>query len=157
MVRRGAWLVVAISVALAVVVGVPAGAQDGEDVRFATIATGATSGIREPAQAIVRDPAAWSALWRRHTRGAGAPLPAVDFEREMVVGIFAGVSPKPARVTVHRVTQRSGRLVLWYSIRENRPLPDGEGLPPSAAFHIVRLARSPLPVEFSVLKLPQVY
>jgi hypothetical protein len=152
---RSVWIAVAVAMALSLIGGAPAGSQDGRDVRFVTITTGAISGVREPARLVVRDPEAWRGLWRRHTQGADSPLPPVDFGREMVIGVFAGASP--GRVTIHRVTREAGRLVVGYSVRERRPLPDGEGVPPSTAFHIIRLARSPLPVEFSVLKLPQVY
>ncbi len=119
-------------------------------VSFVTIASGRTSGILQPAQSVIRDRESWLALWRRHA-GPAAPAPAVDFSREMAIAIFAGASAAPRIVTIARIVREPERLTVWYVVRE-RPLTDTEGLKPTAAFHIVRLARSPLPVSFSAVK-----
>jgi len=55
------------------------------------LAAGEYSGITTLRFEVVRDGSAWSALWSEHG-GAGAP-PAVDFSREMVVGLFLGARP----------------------------------------------------------------
>jgi hypothetical protein len=119
-------------------------------VPFATIAVGKSSGVQQSLQAVIRDRGAWLTLWRRHA-GGPAPLPPVDFTREMVIALFDGASPPPRTVMIARIDRGPERLTVRYTVRE-LPLPDAEGLSPTAPFHIVRVARSPLPVSFSRLK-----
>src|SRR5690242_5542560 len=43
---------------------------------------------------VVRDSASWAALWNElHTSSEVPPLPAVDFTREMIVGVAMGMRP----------------------------------------------------------------
>ncbi len=118
-------------------------------VPFVTIASGRTSGVLQPTQSVIRDRESWLVLWRRHAGPAGAPR--VDFSRQMVIAIFAGAASVPRTVTISQIVREPERLTVWYVVRET-PLPDAAGLPPGAPFHIVRLARSPLPVSFSQIK-----
>jgi len=63
-------------------------------VAFATIARGAHSAILDPTELAIRTASEWATLWRRHTLGipeARTAPPAVDFFREMVVAVFAGM------------------------------------------------------------------
>ena len=54
-----------------------------------TVVKGAMSGVDARREVVIRSAADWAALWKEH--GARDPLPAVDFSREMVVGVFIGV------------------------------------------------------------------
>ncbi len=146
-----------ILLALTVLAGAPAPVQDGPTVPFVTVAAGNSSGIHEPEQLVIRDQATWFTVWRRHIASRALPVPAVDFDRQMIIAMFAGQSRVPRSLTIRRIVQESDRLVVWYTLRDTRPLPDGEGLTPAAPFQIVRLARSRLPVRFSQVKTPQVY
>ncbi len=158
MLRRGVFPPVGLMLlALAILAAAPALAQDGAAVPFVTIAAGETSGIHEPEQLVIRDQATWLSLWRRHAASRALPVPAVGFDQQMIIAMFAGQSRVPRSLTIRRIVQESGRLVVWYTLRDARPLPDGEGLTPAAPFQIVRLARSSLPVRFSQIKTPQVY
>jgi protease stability complex PrcB-like protein len=56
-----------------------------------TVGKGAMSAIDAPRQVVVRTTSEWADLWKAHG-GAGSP-PAVDFSREMVVGLFLGTKP----------------------------------------------------------------
>lgn len=56
-----------------------------------TVGKGPTSAIDSPRQVTIRSAAEWGALWKEN--GARAPLPDVDFSREMVVGVFLGTRP----------------------------------------------------------------
>lgn len=81
------------------------------------------SNVKVARNVVVKDAAAWSALWAEHA-GTGAP-PAVDFSQKMVVASFIGQRPTgcynvtltgawragPA-VTVYRRTQVPGPAVL---------------------------------------------
>jgi hypothetical protein len=56
-----------------------------------TIGKGPMSDIDSPRQVAVRSNDDWAALWQAHG-GSGQP-PAVDFSREMVIGVFLGTRP----------------------------------------------------------------
>lgn len=155
---RGAVLTLLVVVAGTVfAAGTAAGnaASPGDSpVPMRTLAWGTTSGMREPLEVVVRDASAWQALWRRHAGASG--VPEVDFQREMVVAVFAGAAGTRRTVRITRVDRAGGRLVVLYVLQETRPLPPGEGVPGSAAYHIVAVPRSPLPVVFQRAKTPPV-
>ena len=57
--------------------------------------------------------AEWGALWKEN--GAKSPLPAVDFSREMVVGVFVGTrSTAGYGVEIVRAIGNSSTLVVEY-------------------------------------------
>ena len=60
----------------------------GQDAAPRTIDKGGQSEIAVARQATARDREEWTALWRSHA--PGRPEPAVDFSKEMVVGVFMG-------------------------------------------------------------------
>jgi len=124
-------------------------------VPFTVVDTGRTSGIREPTQVIVRDAGAWTVLWRAHAGATGRPAPAVDFTRDMVIGVFAGESTART-LAISRIVHESDGLVLWYVLRDTGPLSDGQGLTKASPFQIVRLARLAVPVRFLRAKTPPV-
>lgn len=98
---------------------VPAGAQQPKD--WSEI-RGTWSGIQKPRQIVVEDQAAWQALWAEHARGSGqeSQAPAVDFNRETVVGVFLGARPKSEPVNIRVEPAGNGRVVINY--KEGRPL-----------------------------------
>ncbi len=123
-------------------------------VAFETVDQGVHSGIRAERRVVVRDGTAWAALWAEH--GAGRTpqpeLPPVDFTQEMVVGYFWGEKPTAGyRVELTEVVAEATRLVVRVEV----------GSPPPGApvlqvltqpYHLVRLPRSELPVEFLVVE-----
>ncbi len=141
---------------LASLTAVTSGSQNGVPVPFVTVAKGNVSSIREFNQLAIRERSTWLALWRQHARATSLPAPTVDFNRQMVIAIFAGESPAPRRLSIARVVRERSQLVVWYMVRDTRPSLDGEGMNPVTPFHIVRLVHSPLPVRFSQVKLPPV-
>ncbi len=78
-----------------------------------TVGKGPMSAIDEPRQVTVRSAAEWGALWTEN--GASAPLPAVDFSRETVVGVFLG-TPRSAGygVQIVRAVGNGGALIVEY-------------------------------------------
>lgn len=58
---------------------------------FTTIAKGEVSGQQEARQVTVRTAEEWRALWKVHA--PTEKMPAVDFAKNMVVGIFLGSKP----------------------------------------------------------------
>jgi PrcB C-terminal len=78
-----------------------------------TVAKGSMSGIDAPRQASVRSAAEWSALWKAHD--PKGETPAVDFSREMVVGVFLGSRPTGGYgIEIIRAVGNSGTLVVEY-------------------------------------------
>lgn len=78
-----------------------------------TVGKGPMSAIDKARQVTVRSPAEWATLWKEN--GATAPLPAVDFSREMVVGVFLGSRPTAGYgVEIVRAVGNSGALVVEY-------------------------------------------
>jgi hypothetical protein len=150
-------LVSLLLIMLAAIMVGTAVAQAGPTVAFVTVAQGEASGVLEPTRLVIRDQATWQAFWDRHRGATRTALPAVDFGRDMLVAVFGGESHEMRRLTVRKVVRESDRLEVWYTLTATRPLPDGEGQPAMAPFHIVRLARSPLPVRFLQIKMPQAY
>ena len=88
------------------------------DAPLRTLDRGSQSNVDTARQATARTAAELSALWQLHA--PGRPLPAVDFDREIVVGVFLGSRPT-AGFSVEIVSaQRDGQtLVVRY--RETRP------------------------------------
>lgn len=70
-----------------------------ERIDFTTIARSAYSRIEEPINVVIRDAASWTALWNRHSGGT-EPVPAVNFNTSMVIGVFRGILPNGCYSTV---------------------------------------------------------
>jgi hypothetical protein len=78
-----------------------------------TVGKGPMSAIDKPRQVAVRSAAEWGALWKES--GATATLPAVDFSREMIVGVFLGSRPTAGYgVEIIRAVGNSGALIVEY-------------------------------------------
>jgi hypothetical protein len=69
----------------------------------------------------VRTPAEWNTLWRQHSPDRDQPR--VDFEREMVVGVFMG-SRATAGFDVEILSAVVDQGVLVVRVREIRPSSD---------------------------------
>jgi hypothetical protein len=82
---------------------------------------GDRSQIMAAREVVVRTAAEWDALWRAHLP-ARQPA-AVDFSKEMVVGVFLGSKPTPGYgVTIASAAEEGGVLRVRY--RETSPPPD---------------------------------
>lgn len=125
-------------------------AQDGTPVPFETIATGQQTRVRKAAQHVIRDRAAWVALWKRHAGTDAAP--AVDFTREMVIAIFAGETQVPRALSMRSITRDATGLTVSYALGDARPILDTDSLPRSNAFAIIRLQATPSAVRFIQVK-----
>ena len=78
-----------------------------------TIEKGDHSNMDDAKQVAVKTAAAFRQLWQQHS--PDRPLPAVDFSKEMVVGVFLGSRPT-AGYTLEIVSaiQANGTLVVRY-------------------------------------------
>lgn len=125
-------------------------AMDQEKIRrvetrlsMATVEKGQRSGIREALQTVIRNRDEWNAFWKRHdsTNTPPALAPIVDFDREMVVGIFLGEkSTGGYEVEIVRAERRDSSLYFYY--REESPPPNAmvtQAL--TQPFHLVKITK----------------
>jgi hypothetical protein len=108
-----------------------------------TVEKGYRSGVREPLQVVIRNQDEWNTFWKRHsaTDTNPPPAPIIDFDREMVVGIFLGEkSTGGYEVEIVRAERRNSSLYFYYW---------GKSPPPGVMvtqaltqpFHLVRVAK----------------
>src|SRR3954463_5109530 len=116
--------------------------------RLTTIAKGDTSEVVDSTRIVVRDPAAWRALWSAHA-GAAAQPPDVDFSTTMVVAVFAGERPN-AGYAIEIVGARSESSSLAVMVNEIQP-PRGAVAAQMIVtpFHIATLPRFDGQVRFT--------
>jgi len=122
---------------------------------FDTIDQGIHSGIKESRQLVVRDPAAWAALWAEHIAGrvSAPPLPVIDFAREMVIAFFLGEKPTSGySVEIKEILEEGDKLIVKVEVA----VPPPWAMPLQVLtqpFHIVKMPRFDLPVEFVVVEV----
>ena len=108
-------------------------------VPFTTISQSDQSGVEDARQVVIRTPADWKALWQEHA--PGRPMPAVDFTKSTVIGVFLGSRNSAGfRVTITAVERNGATIAVTY--REARP-GAGEMLAQVLTFphHLVRVER----------------
>jgi len=112
-----------------------------------TIARGGVSGVMQPRQVVIRAADDWDTLWRQHA-GADAQVPAVDFDREMVVGVFLGARNTGGyAVEITGVEEAAGKVVVHYT--ETTPGRDTMlAQVITSPFHLVKVPRSDGEVSF---------
>jgi hypothetical protein len=111
-----------------------------------TVGKGPMSAIETPRQVTVRSAAEWSALWKEN--GAAEPAPAVDFSREMVVGVFLGSRLTAGYgVEIVRAVGPAGALIVEYV--ESAPAPGAiTAQVLTAPYHLVAIPRRDGAVSF---------
>lgn len=97
----------------------------GATIPYETVAKDTFSGVTTAQTVVVRDQAAWDALWARHAAGR-TPLPAqpkVDFTRTMLLGVFAGEYATGCRsMTIGRVAAGASKLEVEVDQRDVTPV-----------------------------------
>ena len=113
---------------------------------FQTVYRGTQSQIEEPREVTIRRAADWSALWKEHA--PAAPVPVVDFKREMVVGVFLGTRPTGGyAVEITSIDATRNELIVSYRIDE--PPRDAMVIQTlTAPAHLVRFESRKNPVKF---------
>lgn len=87
---------------------------------FRTVERGSQSNIDSQSRVVVRSAAEWTKLWKTHN--FDKPEPRVDFDEEMVVGVFMGSRPTGGyTVEIVSLADKDGTLVVSY--RETSPRP----------------------------------
>ena len=85
-----------------------------------TIEKGDQSNVDDAKQVVVRTNEEWTRLWQQHS--PDRPRPAVDFSKEMVVGVFMGSRPNAGFSTaIVTTTAANGALIVRYT--ETLPKP----------------------------------
>ncbi len=117
-----------------------------------SIDRGAQSRIESARQAAIRDRDAWDVLWRTHA--PDRPQPAVDFSREIVVGVFLGLRPTAGyAVDVVGFYEMGDDVVVQY--RETTPARDSIAAQVVVSpYHIVTIPKKSGKVTFSSLAQP---
>jgi len=113
---------------------------------FQTVYRGTQSQIEEPREVTIRSMADWRALWNEHA--PAAPVPVVDFKREMVVGVFLGTRPTGG-YAVEITSLDATRNELTVSYRVDEPARDAMVVQAlTAPAHLVRFASRKGSVKF---------
>ena len=135
-------IVVAVALAAVMLQTVPAAGPAGAR----TLDQGAQSNVDDGRQAVVRTDAEWARLWQVH--GADRQRPAVDFTKEMVIGVFTGSRPTAGfRVEILSAEPHDGKLVVRY--REIMPGRDAmTAQVVTSAYHLIAVPRFPGAVTF---------
>lgn len=116
------------------------------------LATGALSAVTRPGERVVRTEQDWQKLWDEHAaRVEPKPaLPAVDFNKEMVVAVFMGRRPTGG-YSVSVTGVRRGEKDVVVSVRRNSP-PPGAITPQivTSPYVFVAISKSDRPVKFAI-------
>ena len=79
-----------------------------------TIEKGDQSNVDDAKQVLIRTEAEWTRLWLEHSRDRKRP--AIDFSKEMVVGVFMGSRPTSGfTTTIVSTTVGNGVLIVRYA------------------------------------------
>ena len=116
-------------------------------VPFTTISQSDMSGVEEARQVVVRTPAEWNAIWKEHA--PDQPVPAVDFAKSMVIGVFLGSRNTAGyRVSITGIERDGTNVAVAY--REERP-GTGDILAQVITFphHLVRVEQIAGEVKFA--------
>lgn len=103
---------------------------------------GTDSRVEKPEALRIADEKAWKAAWTRNG-GKEADLPAVDFEKHMIVAIFRGTGLESARASDLRVREFEKRISVEYSW--TTPLCGNE--PKTTEYLFVKIAKSAKKIE----------
>src|SRR5215471_20949903 len=131
----------------------PAGvAQKVIEVPFSRVEQGISSGIRQRKLVIIKTPQAWADLWQTHAslRIPAPPRPAADFDREMIVVVFAGEKRSGGYgIEIAKIEEDAAKNQLRVLFRETQPPPGSMTLQAlSQPFDIVKTSRIELPATF---------
>ncbi len=113
---------------------------------------GGHCGVDKPAQLIIRDAKAWADLWAKiHLNFEPKPaLPEVDFQKQMVVAVFAGTKPTGGysiRIRDIRHDAKADKLLIF--VEETSPPPGSITIQVlTQPYHMVLIPKTDKPIEF---------
>lgn len=112
-----------------------------------TLSLVTNSRILEPRRVIARDSESFKQLWLEHT-GQADQIPDVDFEQEMVLGVFLGEQPTGGYlIQIEKIETVNQRLQVYLTLQE--PNPENMVIQMlTAPAHLVLLPVTDLPIDF---------
>jgi hypothetical protein len=122
----------------------------GTAVPFETLRQDNLTGVEVRKNVVIKDADAWQKLWIAYTRYSNPPLPlpAVDFQTKMVVGVFIGLPPSSCYSTkIESIRRTADKLTVRYVETAPRAGTACAAVLTSPA-HLVVTERSDLAVEF---------
>ena len=121
-------------------------AMSAQTPSFTNIAKGDSSEQQLAKQVTVRTAAEWKALWKDHA--PTAKMPAVDFTKDMVVGIFLGTKPSAGHeVEIVGVRAEGKDLIVEYVQKQPAPGTMAAQIL-TEPFHLVAVPKHAGPVRF---------
>ena len=85
-----------------------------------TVDKGEQSNVDEAKQVVVRTDAEWTKLWQQHS--PDRQRPAVDFSKDMVVGVFMGSRPTAGyNLSIVSTFAKDGNVLVRYQETQPRP------------------------------------
>lgn len=133
---------------------IPFLAKDGTGIAFTPLMDDSRSGILTAKNAVVRDETAWARLWAEHSSGrTPAPaMPTVDFNKQMLLAVFAGEGPIGCRqINVVKLATSAGKIAVDYA-ESDLQLATICLQATSAPMTVVAIERSDAEVMFSQVK-----
>lgn len=126
--------------------------KDGTNMSVTVADTSKASSIRTARNVVVRDERAMATLWAEHTGGMATKprMPLVRFDRQMVIGRFAGDSADCREVSMRRVAVAGTRIVAEYE--ERAPAAGSVCASPLSSMELVLVDRSDAQVDFVAVK-----
>jgi hypothetical protein len=124
-----------------------------QPLAFETVLQAQQSGISGARAVAIQDDSAWEALWSDHAANVDPPppVPAVDFTKKMVLGLFVGERPNLCYSVAIESVEKIGNQKVAVNYRETKS--SGNCMPALAhPAHCVTVERLDLPVEFTELK-----
>jgi hypothetical protein len=115
-----------------------------------TLAKGGFSGIQEPLQQLIKDPAHWEKVWSAHNAGRKSEQnrPEIDFTKEMVILATMGRKNTGGYSIEITKAEVSGDQLKVYVTRKT-PRPGGMSLQAlTAPFHMAAVPKTELKPEF---------
>ena len=126
--------------------------EPNQTLEFTTVDNSKRSSITEQRFVIIKDAAAWNALWAEHAgNDPGLPLPSINFSKEMVLGVFLGTRGNSCfSVKIESVEQVAHKqLLVKYRESKSGPVCSQVETQP---LHLIALSSSVLPIEFVALQ-----
>lgn len=124
--------------------------KSGISLTFESVAADAFSGVKTAKNVVLKDAAAWHKLWAEHAgnRSPAPPLPAVDFSRQMLVGVFAGEHANGCRhLEIIRVGVSGARILVEYADQDMTTVALC-AMAASSGMQVLAVKRSDAAVEF---------
>jgi len=129
--------------------------KSGTPIAYKTVVSDSFSNIETPREVVIRDAAAWNALWAEHSKTRIA-APEVDFSRNMLVAVFAGSGNAGCGTfDVVNVMSKDGKVLVEYEYRDMSPVAICLAVV-TQPVRVVALPKVDAPVEFRKIVSPYI-